>query len=93
MNGFKIDLSNYVNTSAMSVQLRFSLLRTYVLFRALGLRHLIVVDEKNYVKGILTRKDLMGFAIEDKLHHVRSQAKEKSKHLVADDDVKTQVQH
>ena len=33
----------------------------------LGLRHLTVVDEDNSVVGILTRKDLMGFSIEERL--------------------------
>ena len=74
---FKIDLTNYVNTSALSVMTRFSLARTYILFRSMGLRHLVVVDEANFVRGLLTRKDLMGFAIEDKLHDVREKMKGK----------------
>ena len=36
-------------------------------YRSLGLRHLVVVNSANQVEGIVTRKDLMGFSLEDKL--------------------------
>ena len=62
-----LDLRPFVNSSAISVHSRFSLHRTYNIFRSLGLRHLVVVDDNNKVAGIITRKDLMGFAIEEKL--------------------------
>ena len=35
--------------------------------RSLGLRHLVVANSSNEVEGIITRKDLMGFSLEDKL--------------------------
>lgn len=63
-----IDLSPYVNHSAPTVQETFSLHRTYIIFRTLGLRHLTVVDERNRVTGIITRKDLMGFQMEERIH-------------------------
>jgi len=63
-----IDLSPYVNHSAPTVQETFSLHRTYIIFRTLGLRHLTVVDERNRVRGIITRKDLMGFQMEERIH-------------------------
>jgi CBS-domain-containing membrane protein len=47
------------------VQETFSVERVYLLFRNLGLRHLVVVDEFNRVKGIITRKDLLGFKLDD----------------------------
>merc|ERR1719378_463902 len=59
----RLDLSEYVNRSALALPLHFSLFRTYIIFRTLGLRHLAVVDVDNRVVGILTRKDLMGFSI------------------------------
>lgn len=55
------------------MQKQFSLHRTYIIFRSLGLRHLVVVDDKNQVAGIITRKDLMGFSIESKLLNVMRQ--------------------
>ena len=57
----------YVNQSAVSIQQKFSLHRTYIVFRTLGLRHLTVVDNENRVVGVITRKDLMGFNMEEKL--------------------------
>ena len=51
-----LDLTPYINTSAACVPETFSLERTYMVFKALGLRHLVVVDSHNHVKGIVTRK-------------------------------------
>ncbi|GFY51279.1 chloride channel protein [Trichonephila inaurata madagascariensis] len=62
-----INLVPYANKSAVHVQEDFSLHRAYIIFRSLGLRHLVVVNEKNEVVGIITRKDLMGYNIEEKL--------------------------
>jgi chloride channel 7 len=62
-----IDLEPYVNQSAVSIPDKFSLERTYIIFRTLGLRHMTVTDELNHVVGIITRKDLMGFNMEEKL--------------------------
>jgi CBS domain-containing protein len=57
----------YVNQSVPRIEDQFSLHRTYIIFRTLGLRHLTVVDKLNRVVGIVTRKDLMGFNVEEKL--------------------------
>ena len=51
----------------MSIPKNFSLQRTYIIFRTLGLRHLTVVDRQNIVVGIITRKDLMGFSMQERL--------------------------
>lgn len=51
-----LDLSPYINTSAPAVPESFSLERAYMMFRQLGLRHLVVADQHNHVKGIVTRK-------------------------------------
>ena len=55
-----LDLRPYINTSAAAIQESFSVERTYVVFRTLGLRHLVVVDRHNHVKGIVTRKVWQG---------------------------------
>jgi chloride channel 7 len=60
-----IDLAPYVNTSAPAVPDSFSLGRAYALFVRLGLRHLPLVDGRNRVVGILTRKDLLGCRLDD----------------------------
>ena len=60
----------YVNQSAISIQQKFSLHRTYIIFRTLGLRHLTVVNINNQVVGIITRKDLMGFSMEEHLSDI-----------------------
>ncbi|XP_072186141.1 chloride channel protein C-like [Excalfactoria chinensis] len=62
-----INLEPYINKSAMSVQAHFSLQRTYIIFRTLGLCHLTVVDLQNQVVGVITRKDLMPLPLEERL--------------------------
>ncbi|KAF8068428.1 clcD [Scenedesmus sp. PABB004] len=60
-----VDLTPYVNTSVMKVSESMSLERAYIIFRTMGLRHLIVVDAHNRVRGIVTRKDLLGFKLDE----------------------------
>lgn len=62
-----IDLSPYINTSSLTVTENFSLGFTYNLFRSMGLRHLPVVNENNQPVGIITRKDLLGQTLEERL--------------------------
>ena len=57
----------YINRSAPHIEENFSLHLTYIIFRTLGLRHLTVVDLANRVVGIVSRKDLMGYNLEEKL--------------------------
>ncbi|GFH29879.1 chloride channel protein, partial [Haematococcus lacustris] len=58
-----VDLLPYTNTSSFVVPDSFSVERTYILFRTMGLRHLMVIDQHNHVRGIVTRKDLLGFRL------------------------------
>ncbi|KAM8951214.1 H(+)/Cl(-) exchange transporter 7 isoform 2-T2 [Lycaon pictus] len=53
-----MDLSEFMNPSPYTVPQDASLPRVFKLFRALGLRHLVVVDNCNQVVGLVTRKDL-----------------------------------
>ena len=62
------DLAPYMNASAFSLRADFSLHRAYMLFRTMGLRHLVVTDVANHVVGVLTRRDLMDFRLHDVLH-------------------------
>ncbi|XP_022706969.1 H(+)/Cl(-) exchange transporter 7-like isoform X3 [Varroa jacobsoni] len=58
---FHIDLRPFMNFSAYSISHNSSLYRIHKLFRALGLRHLTVVNDQNEVVGMITRKDLAVF--------------------------------
>ena len=55
------------NRSYSALPDNFSLHRAYLLLRTLGMRQIILLDDSNQPSGILTRKDLMGFAVEAKL--------------------------
>ena len=62
-----------MNDSSLAVPEKFSLQRTYIIFRTLGLRHLTVIDTSNQVTGIITRKDLMGHNIVENLSKIITQ--------------------
>ncbi|XP_069690875.1 H(+)/Cl(-) exchange transporter 7 [Periplaneta americana] len=61
--GYTIDLRPFMNPSPYTVQHSSSLPRVFRLFRALGLRHLTVVNDTNEVIGIVTRKDLARYRV------------------------------
>ncbi|OQV24355.1 H(+)/Cl(-) exchange transporter 7 [Hypsibius exemplaris] len=61
---YTMDLAPYMNPSPYVVYMNTPFPRLFKLFRALGLRHLVVVDNRNQVVGILTRKDLAKFRVE-----------------------------
>jgi chloride channel 7 len=69
-----LDLTPYINMAAHRVPETFSVDRAYVLFSTMGLRHLVVVDEHNRVRGIVTRKDLLGFKLDGAVARARSGA-------------------
>ncbi|XP_062263706.1 H(+)/Cl(-) exchange transporter 7 isoform X1 [Platichthys flesus] len=53
-----MDLTEFMNATPYTVPQETSLPRVFKLFRALGLRHLVVADDENRVVGLVTRKDL-----------------------------------
>jgi len=62
---YSVDLKPYVDLSAFSVSETMRFDHAYNLFRAMGLRHMVVVDTLNCVAGIITRHNLL----EKNLHH------------------------
>ncbi|CAH1794618.1 unnamed protein product [Owenia fusiformis] len=58
-----IDLTPYMNPSPYCVKDSASLPRIFRLFRGLGLRHIIVINNHCQVVGIVTRKDLARFRV------------------------------
>jgi chloride channel 7 len=63
-----IDIAPYIDVSAISVRQDCPTNRAFLVFRSLGLRHLVVVDKMNTPVGMLTRKDLIGMHIEHAVH-------------------------
>jgi chloride channel 7 len=55
---YELDLRPYMYLSPYSLTENTNLPRIFRLFRGLGLRHLIIVDEHNRVVGIVTRIDI-----------------------------------
>lgn len=53
-----LDLRPYIDNAAYTVNEHASVLRTYRMFRTLGLRHLCVINKHNNLLGIITRADL-----------------------------------
>jgi chloride channel 7 len=58
--------------AAVRVPESFTLERAYILFSTMGLRHLVVVDEHNRVRGMVTRKDLLGYKLDEAVKRSRS---------------------
>jgi chloride channel 7 len=64
-----IDLRPYANTAPYTISEAASVPRTYRLFRLLGMRHLLVVDRKGRLLGVITRHDLLEEHILAALQH------------------------
>ena len=54
-----IDLTKFMHRPVMTVRSECSAARVYTIFRALGLRHIVVVDADHHPVGMITRLDLM----------------------------------
>ena len=70
-----LDLRPYIDNAAYTVNEHASVLRTYRMFRTLGLRHLCVVNNHNNVLGIITRADLAAIHNDDVSHHLESKSR------------------
>ncbi|KAL3877294.1 hypothetical protein ACJMK2_035024 [Sinanodonta woodiana] len=60
---FTIDLNVFMNPGTYTISDCASLPRIFKLFRALGLRHVVVTNRRNQVIGIVTRKDLARYKV------------------------------
>ena len=60
-----LDLRSFIDTTAHVINEHTSILRTYRMFRTLGLRHLCVINKHNHLLGIVTRADLASVHIND----------------------------
>jgi len=61
---FTVDLRPIMNPASYTALHNASLPRLFRLFRGLGLRHLVIVNDLNEVVGIVTRKDLARYRVE-----------------------------
>lgn len=59
LKNYTVDMSTFMNPSPNSFNPDTSVPRLFQLFRALGLRHLVIVTQENRVRGIITRKDFL----------------------------------
>eukprot|EP01065_Artemidia_motanka_P034801 TRINITY_DN4262_c5_g1_i1.p1 TRINITY_DN4262_c5_g1~~TRINITY_DN4262_c5_g1_i1.p1 ORF type:complete len:1271 (+),score=408.05 TRINITY_DN4262_c5_g1_i1:191-3814(+) len=65
-----VDLRPYMNGQPYVVPDNFSFLRAYALFRAVGMRHMLVVNAQHRIQGIVTRSDLYKTVhVAEALHH------------------------
>jgi CBS-domain-containing membrane protein len=68
-----LDLRPYIDNTTYTVNEHASILRTYRMFRTLGLRHLCVIDRHNHLLGVITRADLASIhSDESPLSHARA---------------------
>ena len=65
---YHVDLRSIMNPTPYIVHYSASFPRIYQLFRSLGLRHLVVIDDRNHVVGMITRKDLARYVRERDEH-------------------------
>lgn len=64
MYKFHVDLRSIMNPTPYIVHHSSSFPRIFQIFRSLGLRHLVVIDDRNQVVGMITRKDLARYVRE-----------------------------
>ena len=75
-----VDLRAFLNPTPVTVHVRAPAARAAELFRALGLRHLLVIDDGHNCVGVITRKDVVAAAL-----HARKRALDESAAALAED--------
>ena len=77
-----LDVREYMDTAPYSLNESSSIARCYRLFRTMGLRHLVVLDDQHRVTGIVTRKDITEEQMEQ---HWRFEGEAVQQFLTADE--------
>lgn len=54
-----MDMREYTNKAALTLHEHSPIERAFELFRAIGIRHLTIIDRQNNPVGMITRKDIM----------------------------------
>eukprot|EP01083_Nonionella_stella_P000023 54_1 len=84
LNTFYVDFSPYLHLTPFTVAPYTPVDRVYTLFRGLGLRHLVVLDENNkQIDGIITARNLSERALERAVNKIR---KKRDKYQLSQDD-------
>ena len=60
-----LDISRYFDGTPVVVNENLTIDRVHGLFRSLGMRHLIVVDTNQLPVGMITRKDLQAYKLQE----------------------------
>lgn len=68
MDNLWMDITPYMNQSPYMLPPHSPLTRCFRMFRILGLRHLLIVDEDHSVQGMITRKELINHRMHDLMH-------------------------
>ena len=89
-----IDITPFIDCSAFFILNTTAISRAYNLFRAMSLRHLCVVSPANQLKGIITRRDLMGYYLRQRClnaANVNEDALNDDDELLGDDDSEIRI--
>eukprot|EP00040_Diaphanoeca_grandis_P011523 m.59128 g.59128 ORF g.59128 m.59128 type:complete len:811 (-) comp22664_c0_seq1:87-2519(-) len=80
MDNLWMDITPYMNQSPYMLPPHAPISRCFRLFRILGLRHLIIVDEDHTVQGMITRKELINHRMHDLMHEFDHAFEHKTEH-------------
>ena len=69
-----IKLLDWADRSPITVYSHTTVARTFEIFRKLGMRHLCVIDSSGLLAGIVTRKNLMQFKLDDHVCYNKARA-------------------